>query len=513
MRPALTLYARIAGLVVFNLLVLSIGAYLLRNQFKPMQTDSLRPESEKRLQTVADRVFTHLSTASRANWTPILVTEGDAESMTLLLFDDYGGVMGGPMVSIPTGVFEEVKSTAGSRMRPQFEDPAEEFLFGTNGVAIEPAQVRGTDVAKEVKSITRFESSDERPDFVWFGIRGFLSDSGRRGPWPVTLAARARKAEWLEMKPVNWWLPGSLGIAVSLLMWLPFARKLSGSLTSMTAATEDIAEGRFDIEVDERRSDELGRLGGAINKMADKLEGYVSGQKRFLGDTAHELCSPLARMQMAVGILENKATDDQRDYVSDLKEEVQHMSDLVNELLSFSKASLQPEDVKIQAVNVKQVVEVAVRRETQGKADVKVTMSEDTRVMANTQLLARAVGNLLRNAVRYAGHCGPVGVTVEARDAHVYIVVWDSGPGIPDQHVDMIFDPFYRPDASRTATTGGVGLGMAIVKTCVETCGGQVICKNRKSQGLKVIIRLKRIGVTDATGVSKGEFNSSASDS
>jgi|GEM_PF-512967 len=511
MRPALTLYARIAGLVVLNLLVLATAAYLLRHQFEPSQTEALQPSSEKRLQAVADRVFTHLSTAARANWTPILITEGDAESVTLLLFDDYGGVMGGPMVSIPTGVFDEVNASAGKRMRSQFEDPAEEFLFGTNGVATEPAQLQGANSAEGAKLITRFKNSAERPDFVWFGLRGFLSDSGRRGPWPVTLAVRGRKAEWLEMRPVNWWLPAGLGIAVSLIMWLPFARKLSSSLASMTAATEEIAEGRFDIEVDERRSDELGRLGGAINKMADKLEGYVSGQKRFLGDTAHELCSPLARMQMAVGILENKATEDQSDYVSDLKEEVQHMSDLVNELLSFSKASLQPEEVKIQAVSVKQIVEVAVRRETQGRADVKVTVPEDTRVMANTQLLARAVGNLLRNAVRYAGHCGPVGVTVEARDEQVYIVVWDSGPGIPDQHVDMIFDPFYRPDASRTSTTGGVGLGMAIVKTCVETCGGQLICKNRKSQGLKVIIRLKRIGSTDVTGVSKVEFDSSDS--
>ncbi len=426
--------------------------------------------------------------------------------MTLILFDDYGGVMGGPLISIPAGVFDEVKVNAGQRMQPQFDDPSEQFLFGSTNSRAEPEQRQGKDVEMEEKAIVRFETGDERPDFAWFGIRGNLPDSGRRGPWPVTLAARARKAELLQLQPANWWLPGGLGVAVSLIMWLPFARKLTATLANMTAATAKIAEGRFDIEVDDQRSDEVGHLGEAINKMAGKLEGYVSGQKRFLGDTAHELCSPLARMQMAVGILETKACGDQLDYVADLKDEVQHMSDLVNELLSFSKASLQPEDVKIQAVEVKSIVEIAVRRETHGKADVKVKVPDDTRVMANTQLLARAVGNLLRNAVRYAGHCGPIGVTVESRDEYVYIVVWDSGPGIPDQHADMIFDPFYRPDASRTSTTGGVGLGMAIVKTCVESCGGQVICKNRKSEGLKVIIRLKQVDRHDATGVSMSGF-------
>lgn len=506
MRPALSLYARIAGLVSLNLVVLAAGFYLLRDYLEPVQTEKLQATSTERLNRVADRVFTHLSTAGRQDWTPILTTEGDAENMTLILFDDYGGVMGGPLVSIPAGVFDEVRSTAGNRMRPQFEDPAEEFLFGSTNAVDEPRQIRGRDIEEPGKEIIRFEARDERPDYVWMGIRGFLSDSGRRGPWPVTLVARARKAELLELQPPNWWIPGGLGVAVSLILWLPFARKLSATLANMTAATEKIAEGHFDIEVDERRSDEVGRLGGAINKMAGKLEGYVSGQKRFLGDTAHELCSPLARMQMAAGILESKANDDQKDYVADLKEEVQHMSDLVNELLSFSKASLQPEEVKIQAVDVKQIVDVAVRRETHGKADVKVKVPDDTRVMANTQLLARAIGNLLRNAVRYAGHCGPIGVTVESRDDFVYVVVWDSGPGIPDQHVDMIFDPFYRPDASRTSTTGGVGLGMAIVKTCVESCGGQVICKNRKSQGLKVIVRLKRVDRNNVSGISKSSF-------
>jgi len=105
----------------------------------------------------------------------------------------------------------------------------------------------------------------------------------------------------------------------------------------MTAATERIAQGGLDVRVRIRRRDELGRLGDAVDRMAERLQGFVTGQKRFLGDTAHELCTPLARIQMVVGILEQRADETSRSYVQDLREEVQHMSGLVSELLSFPR--------------------------------------------------------------------------------------------------------------------------------------------------------------------------------
>lgn len=300
------------------------------------------------------------------------------------------------------------------------------------------------------------------------------------------------------------------GAAASGLLWHSFARQVAGAIGTLSEATEQIADGGFDVRVDTGRADELGRLGEAIGRMAVRLEGYVNGQKRFLGDTAHELCSPLARMQMAVGILESNARPEQRDYIADIADEVRHMSDLVNELLSFSKASLQPGEVRIQRLPLKPIVEQAVKREAADKSDLKVDVAPELEVLANKQLLARAVGNLLRNAMRYAGHCGPIGVLAERRGQHVYVVVWDSGPGIDAGHIDRVFDPFYRPDASRTSTTGGVGLGMAIVKTCVEACGGKVICKPRRSRGLKVIIRLR--AEDDAADGTATGFASDAGD-
>jgi two-component system sensor histidine kinase CpxA len=259
----------------------------------------------------------------------------------------------------------------------------------------------------------------------------------------------------------------------------------------MTAATERIAEGRFDVRTQERRQDELGSLSDAIDRMAMRLEGFVTGQKRFLGDIAHELCSPIARMQVALGILEQRLGEKQKTGLDDLREEVEEMSNLVNELLSFSRASLGKTSPRLQPVLIKGVVERAVARESGSDGgDVKVSVPDDVRAMAEPELLLRAISNILRNALRYAAQAGPITISAARENDRVLITVDDCGPGIPEAALAQVFDPFYRVDTSRTRETGGTGLGLSIVKTCIESCGGAVSCENRQPSGLRVILQL-----------------------
>jgi two-component system sensor histidine kinase CpxA len=112
--------------------------------------------------------------------------------------------------------------------------------------------------------------------------------------------------------------------------------------------------------------------------------------------------------------------------------------------------------------------------------------------LAAPGLLGRAVANLIRNAVRYAGEAGPIEVRAESREGTVFLMVSDSGPGVPEETLPKLFDPFYRLDVSRSRDTGGVGLGLAIVKTCVEACGGSVMARNRAPSGLQVEITLRQ---------------------
>jgi two-component system sensor histidine kinase CpxA len=294
---------------------------------------------------------------------------------------------------------------------------------------------------------------------------------------------------FLDLRP---WLVAVFGAAIfSALFWVPVVRGITRSIAQMTQATQQIAEGHFDVRVQAHRRDELGTLSQAINSMAQRLDGFVTGQKRFLGDIAHELCSPLARLRVALGILEERVNGSQQADVSRAAEQADEIAGLVNELLSFSKASLGATHAKLRPVSLRTLADAAVRHEVSDGAQVEVKIASDLRAEAEPDLLVRALSNLLRNAVRYAGAGGPILITAEPHDGQVALMVSDCGPGIPEAELQRIFDPFYRLDTSRDRQTGGVGLGLAIVKTCVEACRGNVIATNRVPNGLQVTITLR----------------------
>ena len=196
---------------------------------------------------------------------------------------------------------------------------------------------------------------------------------------------------------------------------------------------------------------------------------------------------------MALGILEQRAGDKQMSYVQDLREEVQEMSGLVNELLSFSKASLEPATVKLQTVQLGPVAKKAAHRESVTGVEMKIDVDDSVRVLADPEHAAAFTGQSdpQRRPLRWPRGAA---ITVAARrgkDGQVLITVSDQGPGVPEGSLAQLFDPFYRTEPSRNRETGGVGLGLAIVKTCVESCQGTVSCRNREPSGLEVTIRMR----------------------
>ena len=291
----------------------------------------------------------------------------------------------------------------------------------------------------------------------------------------------------VDPKPFLFFLVGAA--LFSALFWFPFVRSLTGTLGKITSVTEKIASGSFDDRVTAHRGDELGRLSTAVNRMADRLAGFVAGQRRFLGDTAHELCSPLARAQMALGILEQRAPAESAAYVTDVREEIEHMSQLAHELLSFSRASLQPQRVALQNVDLATLAARIVARENASSgAEIHLEIPAGLHIQADPELAGRALANALRNAIRYAAKDGPITVSAEAAEKSVTLTVADVGPGVAPADLPRLFDPFFRPDVSRTEATGGTGLGLTIVKTCVEACGGTVACQNRQPKGFEVLL-------------------------
>jgi two-component system sensor histidine kinase CpxA len=330
------------------------------------------------------------------------------------------------------------------------------------------------------------------PTRYWVGVRVPIRDESAARPGHGTLvwvsASFWTNPFFFDYKP---WLAVAVAvILVSVICWLPLIRGLTHSISQLTAATGSIAEGRLDTRLSVRRRDELGRLSEAINRMAERLSGFVHGQRRFLSDVAHELCSPIARIQVSLGILDQRAQEDQKKYVEGVQEEVEHMSGLVNELLLLSRAQINAAATPLTPVKLADTVRRVLEREASDKTSIETHLEEQTEVMAHPEYLFRSLANVVRNAVRYAGDFGPILISAHEKAGVVSITIADTGPGIPEAELEGVFKPFYRPEFARQRETGGVGLGLAIVRTCIEACGGTVQCRNRSPKGLEVEIRL-----------------------
>jgi two-component system sensor histidine kinase CpxA len=474
------LYVKILLLFFLNLALLAVLFWVpVRAQFRTGPDWFVPRDASDRIDAVSDIILAELGREPPSKWSETLQTfdSGYQNKVRFLAFDGHGQQLAGAAMDLPAEIRQRLMGPPGppQRLEPRMEPPPDE----AHGPPRDPRP--------------KFMSHTKDPSRYWVIVHKMIQAPEERRPAPLNLVlvSDTLGAGGLFFEVGPWINMGLAAVAVSAALWFPLMRGINRAIAQMTQATRQIAEGRFETRVAEGRRDELGDLGRAVNQMAGRLAGLVAGQKRFLGDVAHELCSPLAKLRVSLGILDQRAGPEQKDYVARAEEEAAHIAGLVNELLSFSKASLTAPPAQLRPVNVREAVEKAVRREAPDPAQIKLEIPADVVARADAELLTRALSNLLRNAVRYAGEAGPITVTARREQDAVQIKVADGGPGVPASDLPRLFDPFYRADASRDRATGGVGLGLAIVKTCIESCGGSVACRNLAPAGLEVTIQLQ----------------------
>jgi two-component system sensor histidine kinase CpxA len=482
MLSRLPLFAKIQLWFFLNLLLLAAVALLVVTfQFHFGMDWLLASQAGDRVQAVADALAEELREEPRSTWEALLKELSEAQGVDFGLFANEGRLLAGAPAELPDAVRMRIGGgPPGGRPIPDGPGAAE--LPPRRGGRFGP---RGSPPKMMVRTT--------EPTRYWVLVRLRLTDKAGQRPFPATLVASSRSFRgnglFFDVKP--WLIAGGGVLILSGLFWLPLVRSMTRAIGQLTRVTEQIAEGRFEARVPTDRGDEIGSLAQSVNRMAERLSGYVNGQKRFLGDISHELCAPLARLQMVIGILEQRGDPAFRESVQDAAEEVKEMSSLVNELLSFSKAGLRPQDVKLQSVELLELVRRVVDREApEARVDVRVPVGMSA--LGDPELVARALANLVRNALRYAGESGPIVVLGEVVGGEVQLKVQDQGPGVPEEFLPRIFDPFFRVEASRSRETGGVGLGLSIVKTCMDACQGRATAHNRVPSGLEVILHLQR---------------------
>jgi two-component system sensor histidine kinase CpxA len=482
MKPRLPLFSKVLFLAFLNLLLLGlVFALFARVQFRLDAGSFLLAPAQNRIMAMAHTLALELEETPPAAWDRVLARYAQTNGVGFYLLDEEGEPVAGPELQLPPEVMERIPRRLRLRGGPPRGQPRE----------------------KRQPPPPLFLTATREPTRYWAGVRIPVRRDREENPHPGTLILMSASllASQLFFDPKPWLAVVVAVILVSVVCWLPFIRGMTRSISQMTRAAGQIAEGRFEVHVAGRRKDEIGQLGDAINRMASRLSGFVSGQKRFLGGIAHELCNPIATIQFALGGLERRVTEDQRDGVAEIQEEVQHMSALVNELLSFSRAGMEGMDIKLVKVNVAATVARVLEREASAETQIEKSLDAGLNALGDSEYLFRAISNVVRNAIRYAGHAGPIRVSARAAEGKVFVTVADQGPGVPEHALEEIFAPFYRLDPSRNHATGGVGLGLAIVKASIESCGGAVRCRNRQPSGLEVEIEL-----AEATELPAGQL-------
>lgn len=470
-----SLSTKIFLLAFLNLFLLGFVFFLFaRAEFRFELRSFFLSPARDRILSVSRLIGLQLPAEPPSEWNRMLAQYSAEYPADFFLFGPGGRQLAGRTIQFPPDVMNFVSQT------PPAYPPAKyvSLRFAASKDYGPPVLLTQTQDPQQYWAVVHIP--------VWMD----LSKGPARGNLVWRIQSLLNNPFYFDYKP---WAATILGvIAVSVMCWLPFIRSLTRSISQLTRATSRIAGGQFTVAVPVNRKDELGNLSESIRQMARRLSEFVDGQRRFLGDIAHELCSPVSRIQVAIGILEGRVQEDGSEYLEDVREELDHMSTLINELLSFSKAEIGA-GLHLEPVNVSETVARVLEREQPGAVEVTINIGRHLAVVADAEYLFRSIANLVRNAIRYAGRSGPITISAQNGGGKVTITVADSGPGVPQAELEKIFKPFYRPDQARQRETGGTGLGLAIVKTCVEACGGSVCCRNLFPTGLSVEITLPAI--------------------
>jgi two-component system sensor histidine kinase CpxA len=276
--------------------------------------------------------------------------------------------------------------------------------------------------------------------------------------------------------------------AVALLCWL-IALTIVRPIRQLAGAVDRFGSGDLTTRIAAPRSDEVGDLARAFNTMAERIETLVTAERRLLQDISHELRSPLARLHLATEL--GRTAPDRDQALVRIQKEADRLTTLVETLIEMTRAEGDPATRKSQPVPLAALVDdVAQSCELEAQARrcrIVVSGEHGGTIAGDPELLRRAIENVLRNAIRYAPDGSDIDVRVDGRQTSTDISVRDSGPGVPEDVIPRLAQPFFRADDSRDSSTGGVGLGLAIAQRALHLHHGTLSAENAHP-GLRVTL-------------------------
>ena len=372
---------------------------------------------------------------------------------------------------------------------------SEIFIFDVEG-----RELQDRDVPEPVFDLARRVAASGSEEAMRRGgmhmvARPVIDPEGRLLVIVGTLHRPPRPTDLLEPKAL-WWRLLLLALVVGALsLWL--ARYLSGPVGALRRATLRLSAGDLSARVGKpvnRRRDEIGQLAHEFDAMAGRLETLVGSQRRLLRDVSHELRSPLARLTVALQLARDREGAQAAEALDRIERETGRLDDLIGQLLLLERLEARAPDTEAIEFDLStllnEVVDDASFEASATQRAVELGSESSCPTQGYPALIRSALDNVLRNAVRHTAEGTTVEVSIDCGDASAEVKIRDHGPGVPEEHLETLFEPFSRVADSRERSTGGAGLGLAIARRAVEVHGGIVTAHNHPDGGLEVVITL-----------------------
>jgi two-component system OmpR family sensor kinase len=294
-------------------------------------------------------------------------------------------------------------------------------------------------------------------------------------------------------------------VLAALVAWpigAALARRTTTPLERLAAAASSFGAGDLSVRATDDGPREVRQIARSFNRMADDVQRALSElraeerrKSQFVSDVSHELRTPLTAIRGAAETLldGDVPSDDQQRFLSTIAIESGRLARLADDLLTLQRIEGATGELPLRRVDLRQAVDRAAAMLQPLLEDRDVTLVVDGQaplVLGDVDRLQQVVANLLDNASRIVGEGGRVDVVLGEDDGQSLLTVADNGPGIPEEDIPRLFDRFYRPQRSRDRSSGGAGLGLAIVRAIVTAHGGSIEAANRVEGGFRFTVRL-----------------------
>jgi two-component system sensor histidine kinase CpxA len=300
----------------------------------------------------------------------------------------------------------------------------------------------------------------------------------------------------LYRRPNTFWLNVAAAMVISAVFSMLLAAYITAPLARIRASAHRVARGDLSARVGELpfgRSAEVLALAHEFDQMAARLKDLVEGQQRLIRDVSHEMRSPLSRLRVALELARSQVSGDAQAQLARIERESERLEEMIAQAIQLSRMETttpsQAQDVALDELLADIAADAAFEAQAR-KCQLHIAQSAPLRVHAETDLVASAIENVVRNAVNYTACGTTIDLRLDRTDGQARLRVRDCGPGVPPGDCVRIFEPYFRTDTARQRKSGGSGLGLAIAKRAIERQGGRIQARNADGGGLEVEILL-----------------------